>query len=126
MIRLFYARCIQQPFTGYIFCHQWREKVPKCCPEQACKLQLCQELVLLQAKNEVKVLNSLNHPNIVKYYECYQERNMMHIIMEFCQVPPSPTCTSDKLVVLPDCSLEGCCHEHQAKAHACHTSKELR
>ncbi len=39
-----------------------------------------------QAKNEVKVLNSLNHPNIVKYYECYQERNMMHIIMEFCQV----------------------------------------
>ena len=40
----------------------------------------------LQAKNEVKVLNSLNHPNIVKYYECYQERNMMHIIMEFCQV----------------------------------------
>ena len=42
----------------------------------------------LQAKNEVKVLNSLNHPNIVKYYECYQERNMMHIIMEFCQVLP--------------------------------------
>ena len=41
----------------------------------------------IQAKNEVKVLNSLNHPNIVKYYECYQERNMMHIIMEFCQVP---------------------------------------
>ena len=40
----------------------------------------------MQAKNEVKVLNSLNHPNIVKYYECYQERNMMHIIMEFCQV----------------------------------------
>ncbi|KAL3137850.1 hypothetical protein ABBQ38_005103 [Trebouxia sp. C0009 RCD-2024] len=38
-----------------------------------------------EAKNEVKVLNSLNHPNIVKYYECYQERNMMHIIMEFCQ-----------------------------------------
>ena len=40
----------------------------------------------MQAKNEVKVLNSLNHPNIVKYYECYQERNMMHIIMEYCQV----------------------------------------
>ena len=44
---------------------------------------------VLQAKNEVKVLNSLNHPNIVKYYECYQERNMMHIIMEFCQVTPA-------------------------------------
>ena len=43
---------------------------------------------LLQAKNEVKVLNSLNHPNIVKYYECYQERNMMHIIMELCEVGP--------------------------------------
>eukprot|EP00891_Asterochloris_glomerata_P003027 jgi/Astpho2/3027/e_gw1.00051.273.1_t len=38
-----------------------------------------------EAKNEVKVLNSLNHPNIVKYYECYQERNMMHIIMELCE-----------------------------------------
>ena len=48
-----------------------------------CMLEQCQ---CLQAKNEVKVLNSLNHPNIVKYYECYQERNMMHIIMEFCQV----------------------------------------
>ena len=49
---------------------------------------------LLQAKNEVKVLNSLNHPNIVKYYECYQERNMMHIIMELCEVgPPCPACT---------------------------------
>lgn len=44
----------------------------------------------MQAKNEVKVLNSLNHPNIVKYYECYQERNMMHIIMEFCQVTSPP------------------------------------
>ena len=51
----------------------------------------------LQAKNEVKVLNSLNHPNIVKYYECYQERNMMHIIMEFCQV----TCTYHLLLHLP-------------------------
>ena len=49
---------------------------------------------LLQAKNEVKVLNSLNHPNIVKYYECYQERNMMHIIMELCEVGPlCPACT---------------------------------
>lgn len=49
---------------------------------------------LLQAKNEVKVLNSLNHPNIVKYYECYQERNMMHIIMELCEVGPHrPACT---------------------------------
>ena len=46
---------------------------------------------MLQAKNAVKVLNSLNHPNIVKYYECYQERNMMHIIMELCEVgPPCP------------------------------------
>lgn len=47
-------------------------------------------LAALQAKNEVKVLNSLNHPNIVKYYECYQERNMMHIIMEYCQVLTAP------------------------------------
>ena len=55
-------------------------------PEKARGLCLSIVRWWLQAKNEVKVLNSLNHPNIVKYYECYQERNMMHIIMEFCQV----------------------------------------
>ncbi|KAK9830325.1 hypothetical protein WJX72_011020 [[Myrmecia] bisecta] len=38
-----------------------------------------------EARNEVKVLASLDHPNIVKYYECYAERNnMMHIVMELC------------------------------------------
>ena len=69
---------------------------------------------LLQAKNEVKVLNSLNHPNIVKYYECYQERNMMHIIMEFCQVCPfllflscASSCSTGRL--LPASLLTGSC-----------------
>ena len=40
-----------------------------------------------QARNEVMVLAALNHPNVVKYYECYAERgNRVQIVMELCDV----------------------------------------
>ena len=32
--------------------------------------------------NEVKILNSLDHPNIVKYYEIYQDKHNLYIVME--------------------------------------------
>ena len=74
---------------------------------QSCRV--CLAVVVPQAKNEVKVLNSLNHPNIVKYYECYQERNMMHIIMEFCQVCSShPTCMTS-MCLSHHSPLDCCC-----------------
>lgn len=41
----------------------------------------------LQAQNEVAVLASLDHPNVVKYYECFAERGtQVKIVMELCQV----------------------------------------
>jgi calcium-dependent protein kinase len=30
------------------------------------------------------VLNSVDHPNIVKFYEIYEDEKFMHIVMEHC------------------------------------------
>eukprot|EP01079_Euglenida_sp_SAG-EU17-18_P011323 gene11323-307_t len=35
------------------------------------------------ALNEVDVLKSLNHPNIIKYYNCFEEHTCIHIVMEW-------------------------------------------
>lgn len=42
----------------------------------------------MQARNEVRVLASLNHPNIVKYYETFVDGSSgkLQIVMEFCEV----------------------------------------
>ncbi|KAK9914866.1 hypothetical protein WJX75_001495 [Coccomyxa subellipsoidea] len=40
----------------------------------------------VEAQNEVAVLASLDHPNVVKYYECFAERgNQVKIVMELCE-----------------------------------------
>ena len=31
---------------------------------------------------EVQILNSLDHPNIVKYYEIYEDKDSLYIVME--------------------------------------------
>lgn len=33
--------------------------------------------------DEVKILRSVDHPNIVKYFETYEEDNIIHIVMEY-------------------------------------------
>ena len=33
---------------------------------------------------ELQILKSLNHPNIIRFYETYQDDNFFHIVMEFC------------------------------------------
>ena len=42
----------------------------------------------LQARNEVRVLASLDHPNIVKYYETFvdEKDSKLQIVMELCEV----------------------------------------
>lgn len=36
-----------------------------------------------EALQEASVLKQFNHPNIVKYYDCFQEHHNLYIIMEY-------------------------------------------
>ncbi|CAG9465192.1 unnamed protein product [Pedinophyceae sp. YPF-701] len=38
-----------------------------------------------EVRNEVKVLGSLDHPNVVHYFECFVEEPNLFIVMEFCE-----------------------------------------
>ena len=33
--------------------------------------------------NEIEILNTLDHPNIVKYYETYDDKKFIYLTMEF-------------------------------------------
>jgi calcium-dependent protein kinase len=35
-------------------------------------------------REEVKILTKLDHPNIVKYYETYDDTKYMYLVMEYC------------------------------------------
>lgn len=35
-------------------------------------------------KDEVSILTKLDHPNIVKYYETYDDLKYMYLVMEYC------------------------------------------
>jgi serine/threonine protein kinase len=37
-----------------------------------------------QLLDEINILKSLDHPNIVKYYETYENQKYMYIVMEYC------------------------------------------
>lgn len=37
-----------------------------------------------EAINEVRVMQELDHLNIVKYIECMQQDGFLYIVMEFC------------------------------------------
>ena len=36
-----------------------------------------------EAANEVAVLDALQHPHIVRYFEAFEERGCLHIVLEF-------------------------------------------
>lgn len=38
-----------------------------------------------EAKNEVSILKSLNHPHIVKYFDSFIDGGCLNIIMEYCK-----------------------------------------
>ena len=39
---------------------------------------------IINIKQEVKILSTLDHPNIVKYYETYDDSEYVYIVMEHC------------------------------------------
>ena len=46
----------------------------------------------MQAQNEVAVLALLDHPNVVKYYECFAEQGTrVKIVMELCEARSAPS-----------------------------------
>ena len=38
-------------------------------------------------KSEVDILKELDHPNIVKFYECYQDKTNYNMVLEYCDGP---------------------------------------
>lgn len=39
---------------------------------------------LTRIKEEVRILTTLDHPNIVKYYQTYEEGKYLYLVMEYC------------------------------------------
>jgi calcium-dependent protein kinase len=48
-----------------------------------CKKRLDGDIFLL--KRELEISRMINHPNLVKFYEYYQDESFFHIVMELCQ-----------------------------------------
>lgn len=36
-------------------------------------------------KQEIRILNTLDHPNIIKYYEEYENDKYIYLVMEYCE-----------------------------------------
>ena len=36
-------------------------------------------------ENESNILKSVDNPNIIKFYDCFREKNSFYILMEFCE-----------------------------------------
>jgi serine/threonine protein kinase len=36
-------------------------------------------------EQELSILNTVNHPNIVNFYEIYKDKSHFHIVTEFCE-----------------------------------------
>lgn len=43
--------------------------------------KICNKLHMIM--QEVKILNTIDHPNIVKYYETYEDENNVYLVMEY-------------------------------------------
>ena len=54
----------------------------------------------MQLIGEIKVHQSLQHPNIVRYQECFEDKINVYIILELCEnkVP------TDQVIRLPNSS----------------------
>ena len=47
------------------------------------KKNLLKPSSLTYIKNEVEIISSLDHPNIVRYFETYEDITQLHIVMEY-------------------------------------------
>lgn len=61
-----------------------------------------------QLLDEINILKSLDHPNIVKYYETYENQKYMYIVMEYC---PGGELFD---VIAQKAKTEGCFNESEA------------
>ncbi|EJK71500.1 hypothetical protein THAOC_07053 [Thalassiosira oceanica] len=48
------------------------------------QLRLVERKYLVEFRNEINVMRSLDHPNIVKAYEVYETERNIYILMEYC------------------------------------------
>lgn len=48
------------------------------------QLRLVQQSYLDELRNEIEVLRSLDHPNIVKAYEVYETKRNIYVVMQYC------------------------------------------
>ena len=37
-----------------------------------------------QIREEIRILQTLDHPNIIRYYETFENNNFMYLVMEYC------------------------------------------
>lgn len=55
-------------------------------PDQCCAIKKITRLVDTKSfQNEVDVMRQLNHPNILKLYDVYQEQDEFYLVLEFCR-----------------------------------------
>ena len=47
--------------------------------------QFKQDQNLQQALKEFQILNKLNHPNIIKYFKCFNENGKIYFVKELCR-----------------------------------------
>ena len=68
-------------------------KVFKACDKKDKSLQIAIKVInktkldeedLISLKNEVRLMQQVDHPNIVKYYETYDDNKYIYLCMELC------------------------------------------
>jgi serine/threonine protein kinase len=96
--------------TGKLFCNK--------------EIQLNGDAASIISKQEIQILNSLNHPNIVHYFGNFIEGDFLYIVLEYIEgeslrdfigKQSSPPDESLVLSIAKQLSLAiQCCHEHNA------------
>ncbi|KAF6252189.1 kinase-like domain-containing protein [Scenedesmus sp. NREL 46B-D3] len=80
---------VKQVRTALLWSCPLLDKIWLSCFVMIISLQVCisglSQQEQLEAINEVKVMQGLDHLNIVRYIECIQQDSILHIVMEYCR-----------------------------------------